>query len=103
MGKRDKRALKSFTELLIQHIFKVQYWYLEKERNEAGWRLEIVNFLSKMFNILSDSPSLKRYLESNYLDWYQDTAKKINESKTFLVPEHQPIPLEKILDEKFFG
>ena len=103
MGKSDKRALRSYTQRLIEHIFKLKYWKEEYNRNKNSWKLEIINFRTQISNILEDSPSLKNHLENNYLIWYEQSLKKYRQSKVFLVPNHQPIELEKILNDNYFG
>ena len=103
MGSSNKRSLKSYTMRLIEHIFKLQYWHSEIERNKAKWRIEVTNFRSQIETILDDSPSLKRYLEQNYFKWYAKSVNNINSSEAFVVPEHQPIPLEELLADNYFG
>ena len=65
MGKSDKRALRSLVQRLIEHIFKIRYWEIERDRCLQGWKSEIINFRSLISNILEDSPSLKKYLSEN--------------------------------------
>ena len=103
MGARDKRALRSYTMRLIEHIFKLQYWQSERERNENGWRIEINNFRTQIENILEDSPSLQRYLQENYLDWYAKSIENINSSKVFKIPEHNAIAISDIMRKDYFG
>lgn len=71
----QKRALRSFTQRLIEHIFKLMYWESEKQRNENGWKQEVMSFRREIRNILEDSPSLKNYLAENYLVWYAKSLK----------------------------
>lgn len=103
MGASQKRALRSFVQRLIEHIFKLRYWTEELERNQKGWKSEVINFRTEVENILEESPSLKNYLNENYLRWYDKSLKKYQKNNLFKVPNHEPIPLEKILDEEFFG
>ena len=103
MGKSDKRALRSLVQRLIEHIFKIRYWEIERDRCLQGWKSEIINFRSLISNILEDSPSLKKYLSENYLKWYQQSVNKYQKNNLFVVPKHQPIELDIILKENFFG
>ncbi|MEL6930731.1 MAG: DUF29 domain-containing protein [Cyanobacteria bacterium J06600_6] len=95
--------MRSYTQRLIEHIFKIQYWESERQRNLKGWKSEIINFRTEIQNILEDSPSLKNYLAENYLNWYQKSVLKYKKDNLFQVPEHSPITLEQILSNGYFG
>ena len=66
MGKSDRRALRSYLERLIEHLLKLKYWDTELDRCERGWKIEILEFRSRIERILDDSPSLKNYLTEIY-------------------------------------
>ena len=66
MGKSDRRALQSYLERLIEHLLKLKYWDAERDRCERGWKIEILEFRSRIERILDDSPSLKNYLTEIY-------------------------------------
>ena len=66
MGKSDRRALQSYLERLIEHLLKLKYWNAERDRCERGWKIEILEFRSRIERILDDSPSLKNYLTEIY-------------------------------------
>ncbi|MGL5077584.1 MAG: DUF29 domain-containing protein [Waterburya sp.] len=66
MGKSERRALQSYLERLIEHLLKLKYWEAERDRCERGWKIEIIEFRSRIENILNDSPSLKNYLVEIY-------------------------------------
>ena len=66
MGKSDRRALQSYLERLIEHLLKLKYWDAERDRCERGWKIEILEFRSRIERILNDSPSLKNYLTEIY-------------------------------------
>ncbi len=101
MGKSEKRSLDSYLQRLIEHLLKLQYWKSEYEYNHRHWKAEINNFRNQIKKIIKRSPSLKNYLVEIYLETYQDAL----ESKRFEfdIPDHQPIPLEKVLDKEYFG
>ena len=103
MGASQKRALRSYMYRLIEHIFKLQYWEEERERNRNNWRIEVANFRNEINSILEDSLSLKSYLSDNYLEWYKKSIKKLDKSGAFAIPEHQTIDLITILNDDFFG
>lgn len=66
MGKSERRALQSYLERLIEHLLKLKYWDAERDRCERGWKMEILEFRSRIERILNDSPSLKNYLTEIY-------------------------------------
>ena len=66
MGKSDRRALQSYLERLIEYLLKLKYWHAERDRCERGWKIEIIEFRSRIERILDDSPSLKNYLTEIY-------------------------------------
>ena len=103
MGASQKRALRSYMNRLIEHIFKLKYWTSERDSNRNNWRIEITNFRREAKSILEDSPSLKKYLAANYLFWYDKSVTGIQKSEVFDVPNHEPISLARMLDDNYFG
>jgi Domain of unknown function DUF29 len=103
MGASQKRALRSYLNRLIEHIFKLKYWTSERDRNRNNWRIEITNFRREAKSILEDSPSLNQYLAENYLFWYDKSVKGLQKSKVFDLPNHEPISLDEMLDDNYFG
>ena len=101
MGASQKRALDSYVQRLIEHILKLKYWHSEKERNERGWRTEVVNFRNRINRILQKNPSLKNYLKSEYLDNYKDAIAAMSES--FEIPDESYIAVEEIMKQDYFG
>ena len=101
VGKSQKRALKNYTQRLIEHLLKIKYWYSEQERNRDHWIIEVSNFRDNILDILEDSPSLRNYLQENYDSWYVKSVKRV--SRVFTVPENDKIALSKLLSEEYFG
>lgn len=101
MGASQKRALRSFTKRLIEHILKLKFWQLELERNRNHWEAEVVNFREEIKQILQDSPSLKNYLQENYSQWYESSVK--SKKKEFSIPNDCFVELKLILKEDYFG
>lgn len=101
VGKSQKRALKNYTQRLIEHLLKIKYWYSEQERNRDHWIIEVSNFRDNIIDILEDSPSLKNYLQENYDDWYGKSVKRV--SRVFTVPKNDKIVLSELLSEEYFG
>lgn len=100
MGASQKRALRSYTKRLVEHILKLQYWQEEK-RNFNHWKAEVVNFRDEISQILKDSPSLKNYLRENYRDWFDSSVRSKN--KEFVIPTDCFVELDKILEKDFFA
>ncbi len=101
VGKSQKRALKNYTQRLIEHLLKIKYWYSEQERNRDHWIIEVSNFRDNIIDILEDSPSLRNYLQENYDSWYDKSVKRV--SRVFTIPKDDRIELFKLLSEEYFG
>lgn len=101
MGASQKRALDSYMQRLIEHIFKLKYWQFEVANCRSGWMVEVTNFRSRINRILKKNPSLKNYLASEYSDLYQDVTKAMK--LLFEIPENNFIELETIMQDDYFG
>ena len=101
MTASEKRALRSYTKRLIEHILKLKHWHDEKEYNQRGWEKEVVNFREEIKSILKESPSLNNYLEQNYLDWYAKSVKAMK--REFTIPTDNLVDLEIIMTDEYFG
>ena len=116
MGASEKRALRSYTRRLIDHILKLKYWRatprrretqgnarddLEKDYNQKHWEREVDNFRYEIKQILKESPSLKNYLQQNYQDWYVNSVKAMQ--REFTIPKDNFVSLEIIMSEDYFG
>lgn len=101
MTASERRALRSYTKRLIEHILKLKYWNSEKEYNQRGWEKEVVNFREEIKSILEESPSLNNYLEQNYLDWYEKSVKAMK--REFSIPTNNLVDLETIMTDEYFG
>ncbi|MEM8830167.1 MAG: DUF29 domain-containing protein [Cyanobacteria bacterium P01_G01_bin.19] len=97
----ERRALRSYTKRLIEHILKLKYWESEREYNRRGWEKEVVNFREEIKSILKESPSLNTYLEQNYLDWYAKSVKAMK--REFAIPDDNLVDLEVIMTDEYFG
>lgn len=101
MGASEKRALRSYTRRLIEHILKLKYWKLEREYNQKHQEKEVINFRYEIKQILKESPSLKNYLQQNYQDWYLNSVKAMK--REFDIPSDSLISLETIMNENYFA
>lgn len=103
MGASQKRALRSYYYRLVEHILKLRDWHAEKKRNEAKWRVQVSNFRRAIKDILEDSPSLKSYLQENHLSWFNKTTDNISKNQLFTLTDITAIPLDKMIDDDYFG
>ena len=105
LSRRQKKKLKSLLRNLWEHLLKLTYWESEVERNQFYWQGEIRNFRKQIQDELSDSPSLKNYLQEIHRECYQD-AREIVRDKSQLplshFPETMTVTLEQVLDENWF-
>ena len=101
MTASERRALRSYTKRLIEHILKLKYWHSEKEYNQRGWEKEVVNFREEIKSILEESPSLNNYLEQNYCDWYAKSVKAMR--REFFIPDNNLVNLTVIMTDEYFG
>ena len=102
LSRRDKKKLKSLLRRLFEHLLKLKYWELEKERNQRHWRGEIINFRVQIKEELEDSPSLKPYIQEIFSACYQNSRKIASQRsglplETF--PQKPIATLEQVLDE----
>ena len=101
MGASEKRALRSYTRRLIEHILKIKYWQLEQKYNKKHWEKEVINFRYEINQILKESPSLKNYFQQNYQDWYFNSVKAMK--REFDIPNDNFVSSEIIMNEDYFG
>ena len=99
MGKSERRALQSYLERLIEHLLKLKYWEAERERCQRGWKIEIIEFRSRIERILDDSPSLKNYLTQIYPKTHNLAVARM--SIVFDLPEDASISESFVLSEAF--
>ncbi len=104
LSRSDKRKLENLLMRLIEHLLKLGYWEIEKDRNKNHWKGEIRNFRVQIKRLLQDSPSLKPYISGIFDECYQN-SRNIASDKSQLplnsFPEDPIAPLEQILDENW--
>lgn len=102
MGKREKRALRSRTVVLLAHLLKYAH---QPDRRGPSWTGTIREQRKQLFDLLGDSPSLKPLL-AEALDDYYLSAKMLAAGETGLVesafPVSCPFSLDQLLDEAFW-
>ena len=105
MGRSQKRTVKSLLIRLFEHLLKLTYWDVERERNQGHWKGEIRTFRREIKDQLKDSPSLKPYILEIFDECYQDARKEASD-RSQLPIDTFPVALvgslEQILDENWF-
>lgn len=102
MGKREKRALRSRTVVLLAHLLKYAY---QPERRGPSWAGTIREQRKQLDALLCDSPSLKPRLIDDLEDSYI-SARLLAAGETGLpekaFPASCPFTLDELIDEHFW-
>ncbi|HSO83520.1 DUF29 domain-containing protein [Thiocapsa sp.] len=102
MGKREKRALRSRSVVLLAHLLKYAY---QPERRGPSWTGTIREQRKQLDALLRDSPSLKPRLISDLEDSYI-SARLLAAGETGLpeqtFPSSCPYTLDELIDEHFW-
>lgn len=105
MGRSQKRTVRSLLIRLFEHLLKLTYWDMERERSEGHWKGEIRTFRREIKDELKDSPSLKPYILEIFDECYQDARKEASD-RSQLPIDTFPVAilgsLEQILHENWF-
>ncbi|PSO48447.1 MAG: DUF29 domain-containing protein [Cyanobacteria bacterium SW_9_44_58] len=102
LGRSEKRAIASYLMRLCEHLLKIKYWDSQRNACIRGWNVEIANFRIQIQEYLEASPSLKQFLEENFVKQYCNGRKlflKASEIDPGLIPETPEFTLEQALDE----
>ena len=73
MGRSEKRAVRSNLEVLLRHLLKYQY---QPQLRSNSWRFTILEHRDRLADAFRDSPSLKPYYASIFVDAYQRARQK---------------------------
>ena len=102
LSKRERDRLLSSLRLILHHLLKWQY---QSEFRSASWESTISRERVNIQSYLEDSPSLKRYLDSQWLDKAYRLARleAIRETRLGqeVFPAQCPHSIEQILDLEF--
>ncbi len=101
MGRSEKRALESNLEALLRHLLKYQY---QPERRSNSWRFTILEHRDRINRLFRDSPSLKPYYESVFVDCYTSARRKAAVETGLSIeifPENAPFTPEETLNPDF--
>jgi hypothetical protein len=101
LGNSDRRALGSHLRVLVQHFLK---WHLQPERRGDSWRASIENARLEIRELLTESPSLGRDLDKQFVVQFA-RARKLAAIEMGMplaqMPEHSPFTLKQVLESEF--
>ena len=114
LGRSEKNALKSNLMILLAHLLKLRVQHDAPSTMKTSWYTSILEHRQRVLNNLSDTPSLKSFLDEAIMQAYPNARKlAIKEGKLaklgVRLPTEIEYPLEcpfladQILDEDFFG
>ena len=103
LGRSDKRALKSYLIVLLQHLLKNTYTP-DKKGNSRSWDATILNARVGIQSLLKDSPSLKKEILNILKESYEialelalvETNSIYTEEKIF--PKKCPWTIKEIMN-----
>ena len=101
MGRSDKRALDSNMIVVLLHLLKYKY---QPEKRTNSWKYSIREHRRRIKRILKDSPSLKRYCQSELAENYQDAREGAADETGLpldIFPVNSPFTLAEILNPDF--
>ncbi|QHU98871.1 DUF29 domain-containing protein [Synechocystis sp. CACIAM 05] len=93
LGNEQKHQLESRLLVIYEHLLKLAYWSQERDYNQRGWRVTILEQRKQLRRLLKRSPSLKPYFREVAQEIYED-ARQITSLKTGL--DENLFPLEPI-------
>ena len=101
LGLSDKRAIKSWLEVLLLNLLK---WQAQPEKRKGGWENSIEEAREALADLIGDSPSLKSYTAKVLAESYARARRKAAR-ETGLAKEHFPsecaFSLLDVLDDEF--
>ena len=114
LGKSERHALKSNLTILLAHLLKFRVQADAPEMMKGSWYSSVLEHRQRVQDNLSDTPSLKRYLEKAVEQAYPNARKlAIKEGRLAKLgvrlpdeaeyPVACPFVIAQILDEDFFG
>ncbi len=96
LSKRERDRLLSSLRLILHHLLK---WDYQPQRRSRSWQVTIQRERNNIVFYLKDSPSLKRYLNNEWLVELYDNAKLDAFKETGLsFPERCPYVIEDVLN-----
>jgi hypothetical protein len=103
MGRSERKSLKSNLIVVLTHLLKWQY---QPEFRSGSWKGSIVEHRRRIREALSDSPSLKPYLEEVFAGGYLDAVEQASAETGLPVetfPQECPYTSAEVLDSNFLS
>jgi Domain of unknown function DUF29 len=101
MGRSERRSLKSNLIVILVHLLK---WQFQPEKRSGSWEGSIIEHRRRVKEALDDSPSLKSYLESIFIECYAQAIKQAK-AETGLSVEFFPLvcpyQLPEVINDEF--
>jgi hypothetical protein len=101
LSRREREALFSNLKVVLMHLLK---WQFQADHRSNSWRASIVEHRQRIQRQLKNSPSLRPYLETIFLECYQD-ARILAAAETGLdlaeFPPECPYSVTEALDHNF--
>jgi hypothetical protein len=98
LGSEKKNAVVSLLEQVIRHLLLLEYWTVDREKNQAHWESEIVSFRTQLRRRMTTN--LRNHLMNELRSIYQDALIYVRTKTHFKVnfPEVCPYSLDQLLD-----
>jgi hypothetical protein len=106
LGRSERNAICSYLRRLCEHLLKIWYWESERAYYLRGWNREVANFRIEIERELESSPSLRTFLQEQFIKEYQNGRKlflKASELDPKLIPEQPFFTLDEALDEDWLA
>ncbi|NMG06218.1 DUF29 domain-containing protein [Brasilonema sp. UFV-L1] len=114
LGKSEKNTLKSNLKILLAHLLKLHVQHDVPDTMKASLYSSVVEHRLRVLDNLTDTPSLKSFLNEALEKAYPDARKVAIKEGKFAkfgvrVPQESEYPMicpfsvEQILDEDFYG
>jgi hypothetical protein len=101
MGRSERRALKSNLIVILVHLLK---WEFQSDRRSGSWEGSIIEHRRRVQEALSESPSLKPYIESILAESYVQAAKQARAETGLPIttfPSLCPYSLDQVIKDDF--
>jgi Domain of unknown function DUF29 len=102
LGKRDRRAVQSYLEVIVQHLLK---WAYQPDRRGRSWEKSLIQARHRLGKLLRENPSLANQVPGFLAEGYPH-ARRLAAVETGLplttFQETCPWVGEQVLDEEFW-
>jgi hypothetical protein len=103
LSKRERDKLRSSLELIIMHLLK---WVYQPHKRSRSWEITVGRERLNIARYIRESPSLKRYLQDEWLSQTYTDARRRTAIETQLalntLPENNPFVLNQLLNLDFW-